>query len=65
MIAGIANENSIAYGCAKAFHELGTTLAITYANEKTRTYVEPLACGLETSIFMPLDVTKQSDLDAV
>lgn len=65
LVAGIANEHSIAYGCAKAFHELGANLAITYANEKTRTYVEPLARDLETSIFMPLDVTKQSDIDAV
>ena len=65
LVAGIANEHSIAYGCAKAFHELGANLAITYANEKTRTYVEPLARDLETSIFMPLDVTKQSDIEAV
>lgn len=65
LIAGIANEHSIAYGCAKAFHEVGADLAITYVNEKTRTYVEPLARDMETSIFMPLDVAKQSDIDAV
>jgi enoyl-[acyl-carrier protein] reductase I len=65
LVCGIANEHSIAYGCAKAFHELGADLAITYATEKTRTYVEPLARDLEASIFMPLDVSKQSDLDAV
>jgi enoyl-[acyl-carrier protein] reductase I len=65
LIAGIANEHSIAYGCAKAFHELGANLAITYVNEKTRTYVEPLAQQLEAPIFMPLDVSKQSDIDEV
>jgi enoyl-[acyl-carrier protein] reductase I len=65
LVAGIANEHSIAYGCAKAFHELDADLAITYVNEKTKTYVEPLARELEAPIFMPLDVSKQSDIDAV
>jgi len=65
LVAGIANEHSIAYGCAKAFHELGAELAITYANEKTKTYVEPLANELGASIFMPLDVSRQDDLDGV
>jgi enoyl-[acyl-carrier protein] reductase I len=63
LVAGVANEHSIAYGCAKAFRELGADLAITYANEKTKTYVEPLAHELAAPIFMPLDVTKQSDID--
>jgi enoyl-[acyl-carrier protein] reductase I len=65
LVAGIANEHSIAYGCAKAFRELGAELAITYAGEKTRTYVEPLARELDAPIFMPLDVTKQDDINAV
>jgi enoyl-[acyl-carrier protein] reductase I len=29
LVTGIANEHSIAYGCAKAFRELGADLAIT------------------------------------
>ncbi|RZI44042.1 enoyl-[acyl-carrier-protein] reductase FabI [Herbaspirillum sp. HC18] len=65
LITGIANENSIAYGCAKAFHELGADLAITYVKEKTRPYVEPLARELDASIFMPLDVSRQEQLEAV
>lgn len=65
LVTGIANEHSIAYGCAKAFRELGADLAITYANEKTRGYVEPLARDLETQIFMPLDVTKPAETDAL
>lgn len=65
LISGIANENSIAYGCAKAFRELGADVAITYATEKTRTYVEPLARDLEAPIFLPLDVTKPEDIEAV
>lgn len=65
LVAGIANEHSIAYGCAKAFHELGAKLAITYATDKAKTYVEPLARELAAPILMPLDVTKQSDIDAL
>ncbi|CAB3808765.1 Enoyl-[acyl-carrier-protein] reductase [NADH] FabI [Paraburkholderia ultramafica] len=65
LVIGIANEHSIAYGCAKAFHELGADLAITYANEKSKPYVAPLARELEASIVMPLDVSQNDELDAV
>jgi enoyl-[acyl-carrier protein] reductase I len=65
LVCGIANEHSIAYGCAKAFRELGADLAITYLNEKAKGYVEPLAAQLEASIFMPLDVSQPGQLEAV
>ena len=64
-VAGIANEHSIAYGCAKAFRELGADLAITYASEKSKSFVEPLAQQLEASIFMPLNVSQPDQLEAV
>ena len=56
LIVGIANEKSIAWGCAKAFRALGAELAVTYLNDKAKKYVEPLARELEAPIFMPLDV---------
>ena len=65
LVVGVANQHSIAYGCAKAFRELGAELAITYVNEKTKTYVEPLAKELEAPIFMPLDVETPGMLEAV
>ena len=65
LVVGVANQYSIAYGCAKAFRELGAELAITYVNEKTRTYVEPLAKELEAPIVMPLDVGTPDMLEAV
>jgi len=65
LVVGIANEYSIAYGCASAFRELGADLAITYLNEKAKAYVEPLARELEAPIFMPLDVSKAGELEAV
>jgi enoyl-[acyl-carrier protein] reductase I len=63
LILGIANEHSIAYGCAKAFRLLGAEVAITHLNEKARPYVEPLARELEAPIFMPLDVQKSGELE--
>ena len=65
LVVGIANQHSIAYGCARAFRELGADLAITYVNEKTRTFVEPLLKDLEPPIFMPLDVGTPGMLEAV
>ncbi|MBE2295153.1 MAG: enoyl-ACP reductase FabI [Phycisphaerales bacterium] len=65
LVAGIANEYSIAFGCAKAFRELGAELAITYLNEKARSHVEPLAQQLEAPIFMPLDVSQPGQMEAL
>ena len=50
LIVGIANENSIAWGCAKAFRAFGAELAVTYLNDKAKKYVEPLARELEAPI---------------
>src|SRR3989440_5798012 len=65
LIAGIANEQSIAWGCAKAFRALGAELAVTYLNNKAKKYVEPLARELEAPIFLPLDVKTPGQLEAV
>jgi enoyl-[acyl-carrier protein] reductase I len=65
LVVGVANQYSIAYGCAKAFRELGADLALTYVNEKTKTYVEPLAKELAAPIFMHLDVSTEGMLEAV
>lgn len=63
LIVGMANEHSLAWGCAKVLHEEGAELAITYQNEKTKSYVHPLAEAISSPIFMPLDVTNESQLD--
>jgi enoyl-[acyl-carrier protein] reductase I len=65
LVVGVANDSSIAYGCAQAFREVGADLAITYLNEKSRPYVEPLATALEAPIFLPLDVSVDGQLEAV
>ena len=65
LIVGIANDQSIAWGCAKAFRALGAELAVTYLNEKAKKFVEPLAKELDAPIFMPLDVNTPGELEAV
>ncbi len=65
LVVGVANDQSIAYGCAAAFRELGADLALTYLNEKSKRFVEPLAADLKASIFLPLDVSVPGQLEAV
>lgn len=65
LVVGVANDQSIAWGCAKAFHEQGADLAITYLNEKAEAHVRPLAEQLGASIVMPLDVSVPGELEAV
>ncbi|ESQ73667.1 enoyl-ACP reductase FabI [Asticcacaulis sp. AC402] len=65
LIVGLANENSLAWGCAQAFHAMGCDLAITYQNEKTFKFIEPLVDRLGASIVLPLDVTSADEMDQV
>ena len=65
LVVGVANESSIAWGCAKAFRELGAEVALTYLNAKARPYVEPLAKQLDATLFLPLDVSVPGELEAV
>ncbi len=65
LVVGIANEHSIAYGCAKAFREMGADLAVTYLNEKAEPHVRPLASGLGSDLIMPCDLRKPGELEAV
>lgn len=65
LVIGIANEHSIAWGCAKAFRMLGADLAITYLNEKSKRFVEPLAREVEAPLLLPLDVLQEGQLESV
>src|SRR5689334_12096185 len=65
LIVGIANDQSIAWGCARAFRALGAELAITYLNEKAKRFVEPLAEEAQARILMPLDVRTPGETEAV
>tara|TARA_B100001564_G_scaffold357306_1_gene373262 strand:+ start:766 stop:1533 length:768 start_codon:yes stop_codon:yes gene_type:complete len=65
LIVGIANDKSIAWGCAQSFQKAGANLAITYLNEKAEKYVRPLAEQVNAPIIMPLDVTDDSQMETL
>lgn len=65
LVVGIANEHSIAYGCAAALRGFGAELAITWLNAKAEPHVRPLAEQLGASLAMPLDVEQPGQLEAV
>ena len=65
LILGIANRNSIAYGCAKVLHGAGVELAVTYLNAQAEPFVRPLAEDFGSSIVVPCDVRQPGQLEAV
>ncbi len=65
LIVGIANEHSIAYGCARVLRDAGAELAVTYVNEKAVPYVRPLAEQLDSPIIVPCDVREPGQLEAI
>lgn len=65
LVVGIANEHSIAWGCARAFRDAGAEVAVTWLNDKARPYVEPLAEQLQAPIRAALDVEQPGQLEAL
>lgn len=65
LIVGIANDQSIAYGCAKAMRRAGAGLAITYLNEKAEPHVRPLAEALDSELIVACDVREAGQLEAM
>ncbi|MFX0543057.1 enoyl-ACP reductase FabI [Roseovarius sp. S4756] len=65
LVVGIANEHSIAAGCAAAFHAAGADIAVTYANETSRPFVAPVAARLKAPLFLPMDVEVPGQMEAV
>jgi enoyl-[acyl-carrier protein] reductase I len=66
-ILGIANDQSIAYGCARAMRRMGADIAMTYLNERTRDFTQPLADALDVppELYLPCDVQSEGQLEAV
>jgi enoyl-[acyl-carrier protein] reductase I len=65
LVIGIANEHSIAWGCAKVFRSEGADLAITYLNDKAQPYVYPLAKQVDARVVLPLDVRIETQTQAL
>lgn len=65
LVVGVANDRSIAWGCARAMHRAGAEIAMTYLNEKARPHVQPLADEVQAKLFLPLEVREPAQTDAV
>jgi enoyl-[acyl-carrier protein] reductase I len=65
LIVGVANDRSIAWGCAKAMHQAGADIAMTYLNDKARPHVEPLASSVGASLLLPLEVRDAAQVDGL
>jgi enoyl-[acyl-carrier protein] reductase I len=65
LVVGIANHDSIAYGCAVKLRAFGAELAVTYLNDKAEPHVRPLAEQLDAHLIMKLDVEQPGELEAV
>jgi len=65
LVVGVANKDSIAYGCARAFRAFGAEVAMTYLNEKTRAYTQVLADALQVpaELYLPCDVREPGQLE--
>lgn len=62
LVVGVANADSIAFGCAAKLRAFGAEIALTYLNEKARSYVEPLAKHINAKLLLPLDVTNPGEM---
>lgn len=65
LVVGVANQLSIAWGCAQAMRQAGAEIAMTYLNDKARPHVEPLARAVEAPLFLPLEVREPAQVDAL
>ncbi|MGI3209869.1 enoyl-ACP reductase FabI [Roseovarius tibetensis] len=65
LVVGVANEHSIAAGCAKAFAREGATLALTYMNDRALPHVRPVADAAGAAELLPLDLADPAQIDAV
>lgn len=65
LIFGIANEKSIAWAIARAFHGQGAELAVTYAGEALEKRVRPLAESVNAAVILPCNVTSDDEITSV
>lgn len=65
LVVGVANDRSIAWGCAQAMHRAGGEIAMTYLNDRAYPYVEPLANAVEAPLLLPLEVRDPAQMDAL
>jgi enoyl-[acyl-carrier protein] reductase I len=65
LVVGVANADSLAWWAAKHLRGAGADLAMTYLNDKAKPHVAPLAEEVEAQLFLPCNVAKPGELEAV
>jgi enoyl-[acyl-carrier protein] reductase I len=65
LVVGVANDRSIAWGCAQAMHRAGAEIALTYLNDKARPHVEPLARAVGAALLLPLEIRDAAQVEAL
>lgn len=65
LVVGVANEHSIAAGCAQAFADAGAQVVMTYVNDTAKPYVQPVADAAGATMLLPLDVEIAGQMEAV
>ncbi|MBS0002917.1 MAG: SDR family oxidoreductase, partial [Thioalkalivibrio sp.] len=65
IVTGLANEHSIAFGCARALHAGGADLILSYGHPKSEPHVRPLAEELGDPPLILCDVREQEQLEAL
>jgi enoyl-[acyl-carrier protein] reductase I len=65
LVIGVANEHSIATGCASALRRAGAEVGLTYLNAASKPFVDPVAKALGASFLLPLDVEAEGEMEAV
>ena len=63
IILGIANQKSIAWGCAKALKESGADFGVTFLNDALEKRVRPLATEISADFVVECDATNQLHLE--
>lgn len=65
IVTGLANRDSIAYGCARACHEAGAEQIVSYASPRAERFVAPLAAELGVPELICCDVQDDAQLEAL
>ncbi|MEZ5306485.1 MAG: enoyl-ACP reductase [Pyrinomonadaceae bacterium] len=64
LVLGVANQRSIAWACAQAFMDHGAKLAFTYQGERLERNIRKLTDGIEDTLVVECDVTKDEEVEA-
>jgi enoyl-[acyl-carrier protein] reductase I len=63
LIFGVANDHSIAWGIARAMHEHGAKIGLSYAGETLERRIRPLAETIQCDFVEPCDVSSDQEID--